>query len=1151
MKAITSTVTYPMRLRPLHRLPAAALRLAPATLAASALLSTPLARATLVVIDDFNSAGTPIAAEGSIANQVYGFSAHWDARTLPYACCEYGGLYTDYANADVWGDERAASLHTALPQGLTSVGTLSLDPGAGSLVASLSNSSNDGAGNLNFLLLSYPGLTGGIANVGKNATLSISFDSLYTSAASGQFQVDLLGVRTSSGASAGVLSALVSNSATTTTLSFKLADYSALPSLTLRFLSAGVAVGQTIASQLLSISRIALDIAPIRALSTLLGAAATDNVTLSANETLDSAVSVNSLTVHSASVLAGSPAARITISGDNTGEALLATTGAVTLAPALDFGSLAGQITVDGSTLLAGGVNAGAGLSVSGAGRLELGAAGRVGGTLLTGSGITLALSADDAVLGATLRAGGIVDIGGSTQHVAALTGSAGVTGGFGAAVLQGVGTLVASEQILLKQATVNANLTAPVVSLSSSGSLTVNGHVQTTSRLTTNGVDGLVTFNGVVSGSGAVSLGGQSVQFTNRNTYTGYTDVYSLTLSGQGSIAGSSLVTARQITLTATSADDASLDRLGDSTRINLYSGGSDPARAAVLRLQAASGASLSEDIGTLALNGRGLLDLGTGAVSLRADALALNGSVLEVNLGSSGQLALDSAPTLYSHTDVIKNVYITKLINGRSLLTWAAYNTDGRGNVTEKLADAVRIADADAQSFIRLTRDTNAALNSAGTIGGLTVDTTETLTGSGTLTLTSGELVFWQDNTIDVAGLAVGSGTLSVSNAGTNTINSAISGRFNGIGVTLVKRGSGTLVLTGVNDLEHATIEQGTVRLAGGASLSNLFSSGVEVQSSATLAFGVTQAPVSRVTVYGTGTVLVEAGATLQSSGALGSLTSSSLTVQNLGTLANSGSARISSNQGRIVNTGTLRVDSNTGRVANAGGGSLVLNGLVNEGAVTNAGTATLDADSTAYSNSAGASYTQSAGSTIVNGKFFGDIVLDGGLLGGSGKIVGNVLANSGATVAPGNSPGTLSITGTLHLAVGAVLALQIAGASSFDQVVAAGYQFDAGSVIAFDFGSSGLSAQDFLSGADGSAPRFSLAGLFKLSDGSALDYTAFQAVTLAGLTTADGVALTHITAAGQVSAVPEPGRLSLLLAGLGVLGLGSHPARRRRRG
>ena len=118
---------------------------------------------------------------------------------------------------------------------------------------------------------------------------------------------------------------------------------------------------------------------------------------------------------------------------------------------------------------------------------------------------------------------------------------------------------------------------------------------------------------------------------------------------------------------------------------------------------------------------------------------------------------------------------------------------------------------------------------------------------------------------------------------------------------------------------------------------------------------------------------------------------------TLNNGGTInANSAGNTLNINTTSFTNTGTAEVQNGaflsvTG--ANTDSGNVL---------VSTGGTATF-----------GQGLTQTAGTTQVDGTLNSAITLTGGTLKGTGTVVGNVV-NNGGTIAPGDSPGKLSITG-----------------------------------------------------------------------------------------------------------------------------------------
>jgi hypothetical protein len=120
-----------------------------------------------------------------------------------------------------------------------------------------------------------------------------------------------------------------------------------------------------------------------------------------------------------------------------------------------------------------------------------------------------------------------------------------------------------------------------------------------------------------------------------------------------------------------------------------------------------------------------------------------------------------------------------------------------------------------------------------------------------------------------------------------------------------------------------------------------------------------------------------------------------------------------------------------SNVGRVLVTGG-----NMSINGGPFTTSGDVVVDAGRFLQRNSG--PFVQTAGSTIANGEIEvtnNDYQLQGGTLGGSGRVDSNV-TNSGGNVAPGNSPGTLTIEGNYVQEAGGTLSVEVSGVTSGDQ-------------------------------------------------------------------------------------------------------------------
>jgi outer membrane autotransporter protein len=86
-------------------------------------------------------------------------------------------------------------------------------------------------------------------------------------------------------------------------------------------------------------------------------------------------------------------------------------------------------------------------------------------------------------------------------------------------------------------------------------------------------------------------------------------------------------------------------------------------------------------------------------------------------------------------------------------------------------------------------------------------------------------------------------------------------------------------------------------------------------------------------------------------------------------------------------------------------------------------------------------------------INGQLTSPQVNVAGLLRGGGSIKGNVFNNG--LVAPGNSPGTLTVNGNYTQSSGGTLQVELAGASLFDHLVVSGNASLAGTLQAVSFG------------------------------------------------------------------------------------------------
>ncbi len=165
---------------------------------------------------------------------------------------------------------------------------------------------------------------------------------------------------------------------------------------------------------------------------------------------------------------------------------------------------------------------------------------------------------------------------------------------------------------------------------------------------------------------------------------------------------------------------------------------------------------------------------------------------------------------------------------------------------------------------------------------------------------------------------------------------------------------------------------------------------------------------------------------------------------------------------NAGSLVNNGTLVIDStvlgpsftNAGTLRNQGQFTIAVGTqFENTGSLFNNGTLTVNG---LASISGGALVQSPSGRLVVNGRLStaGGLTLDSGSIGGSGVIDGSLVLSAGASALPGNSPGTLTVLGSVEIRDGARLVLEVGRSGVHDQLRADNLFVSDGGVVALSF-------------------------------------------------------------------------------------------------
>ena len=674
-------------------------------------------------------------------------------------------------------------------------------------------------------------------------------------------------------------------------------------------------------------------------------------------------------------------------------------------------GSSGGSLTKDGAgTLIVSGANTYNGATVIAGGTLQLNSATSVpsaSGVSMTGASTTLNLNNTSPTIGsltsaqttATVTLGsGTLTTGGdntSTLYAGTITGTGGLTKtGNGTFTLTGNNTYTGATNINVGSLNIQNNgalgTTAGTTTIASGAALEVQGGITTAEAISLSGTG--VNTNGAIrniSGantlSGALTLSGNSTLKSETGT---------LTLSGAIASSGAS----RALTL-------AGAGNITVSNTLNLLGSGT-------------TGALIKNDSGYAILAGAGTY---SGGTSVNAGTLEIqNGGALGT---AAGGTTVASGATLAVSGNISSNQNLT--INGQGANSNGAVRNLSGNNT---LSGTVALGSA---AYIGV--DSAATLTTTGVISGTN---SLTKTGNGTLVMNGSA------NNTYVGTTNVAAGTLEIRQAGqlgtgVATVSDGATLRVNGNGLSIAQNvtltGSGVGGLGALQGSGGSDTWAGNLTMIGNTSIgvasgSTLTASGT-IANTANTSYNLTKTDAGTLAVSGANTY---AGTTTVSNGTLS--VNSNAPVSNNGALGSSGT--------------TVQIgDANTAAAYNLGlvignaTGGVSVDRPISVNNFNTSGTSTLGSTNTSGTNTFSGNIglgrttqlTSATGGTVA---FSGAISGTGGVtatgtgtvvLSGSNSFSGATTINSGATLVAANGSALGATGGTTTVASGGTLGVQ----------------------------------------------------------------------------------------------------------------------------
>ncbi|MEJ0011046.1 MAG: autotransporter domain-containing protein [Bauldia sp.] len=598
------------------------------------------------------------------------------------------------------------------------------------------------------------------------------------------------------------------------------------------------------------------------------------------------------------------------------------------------------------------------------------------------------------------------------------------------------------------------------------SGVVTV-GHEGTGSLSVTGG--SIVNANGVYVGlnegsSGTVTIGGTNTIFTSGSFATvGYSGTGTLTVSDgahantDGAVIGLNADSNGTATITGTGSvwtivHDLAVGDAGTGG-LTVSDGGSIISEASSLGYYTAGyGAATVTGAGSSWANSKDLHvgEKGTGSLTIADGGVVSNANgYISYNGVISGLPSIVKVTGAGSTWTNSADLYVGLVGSG-------ALNIEAGGKVTA--ANAYVGGSNGGQGIVEV----DGAGSSLGVVAELNVGYVE----AGSLTISNGGAVTSVGAAIGYGGTALGSATVDGTGSTWTNTSSLFVGYY-GTGTLEILDGGSVGSVAGYVGLEAGSTGGVTVDGAGSTWTNDGVVVGYSGTGTLTISNGGVVGGVAGNAVLGTqagasGTASVDGSNskwTVAENLSVGSAGTGALTISSGGLVSVAGVVGIADGLGSV---GTLNIGAAAGSTAAAAGTLAVTNVTFGDGtgainfnhtgtnydftpAIAGVGTINQLAGTTVLSANS-ASFTGatnvSGGRLAVNGSLAGSIatVSGGGILGGTGTV-GGIIANAGGIVGPGNSIGTLNVSGDTSFADGSIYRVEANDASQSDKIVATG--------------------------------------------------------------------------------------------------------------